>query len=79
MFLCFQFSNKDIYNSFLGLYFVQLLSRAVFADDISSVDGPYYRLCGTDISLGLQSLCGSRYADRRTKKDTGKDYLLFCV
>lgn len=70
----FQLHHKELYNSILGLYLlivVHMFSHVVCANDLLSMTGPYYRLCGPDLSLGLQSLCGSRYADRKKKWDTG--------
>nr|XP_034333619.1 uncharacterized protein LOC117691512 [Crassostrea gigas] len=69
----FQLHHKELYNSILGLYLlivVHMFSHVVCANDLLSMTGPYYRLCGPDLSLGLQSLCGSRYADRKKKWDT---------
>ncbi|XP_061176176.1 uncharacterized protein LOC133185133 [Saccostrea echinata] len=52
---------------------VQMFSNVVIANEFHSVTGEFYRLCGEDLPLGLQSLCGSRYAGTREKKDTAGD------
>ncbi|XP_062620151.1 uncharacterized protein LOC134281735, partial [Saccostrea cucullata] len=71
--ISFQLKCNELFNFLFGLIcltLTQMLSNAVIANDLDSVTGEFYRLCGQDLPLGLQSLCGSRYASTRKKRDT---------
>ncbi|XP_048769550.1 uncharacterized protein LOC125675794 [Ostrea edulis] len=68
----FSRKSNELWNSIAVLCFLTIqFGHMVLANEPLTFNTEYYRLCGEDLRLGLQSLCGSRYAETRKKRDEG--------